>query len=74
MLHEAKEDLLDGIYIRFKTDGSLFKLLRLFAHMKTIEKLITVLLFADDCAILTHIQEALQHIINRFSNTAKNSP
>ena len=29
MLREAKEDLLDGIYIRFRTDGSLFNLRRL---------------------------------------------
>ena len=26
MLREAKEDLLDGIYIRFRTDGSLFNI------------------------------------------------
>ena len=38
MLREAKEDLPDGIYIR------------LLAHTKTIEELITALLFADDCA------------------------
>ena len=48
MLLEAKEDLPDGIYIHFRTDGSLFNLRRLPAHMKTIEELITELLFADD--------------------------
>ena len=48
MLREAKDDLPDGIYIRFRTDGSLFNLRRLPAHMKTIEELITELLFADD--------------------------
>ena len=48
MLREAKEDLPDGIYIHFRTDGSLFNLRRLPAHMKTIEELITELLFADD--------------------------
>ena len=47
MLREAKEDLSDGIYIRFRTDGSLFNLRRLLARMKTVEELIT------DCRLLT---------------------
>ena len=32
----------------------------------------TELLFADDCALLAHTEEALQHIVNRFSDAAKN--
>ena len=47
MLRESKEDLPDGIYIRFRTDGSLFNLRRLLARMKTVEELIT------DCRLLT---------------------
>ena len=39
--------------------------------MKTIKELITELLFAD-CALLAHTEEALQHIVNRFSDSAKN--
>ena len=72
MLHEAKEDLPDGIYIRFRTDGSLFNLRRLLARTKTVEELITEQLFADDCALLAHTEEALQHIVNSFSDAAKN--
>ena len=72
MFCEAKEDLPDGIYIRFRTDGSLFKLRRLLARTKTIEKLITELLFADDCTLLAHMEEALQHVINCFSDAANN--
>ena len=72
MLREAKEDLPDGIYIRFRTEGSLFNLRRLLARTNTIEELITELLFADDCALLAHIQEALQHIVDRFCDAAKN--
>ena len=71
MLREAKEDLPDGVYIRFRTEG-LFNLRRLLARTKTIEELITELLFADDCAFLAHAEEALQHIVNRFSDAAKN--
>ena len=72
MLHEAKEDLPDGIYIRFRTDGSLFNLPRFLARTKTIEELVTELLFADDYALLAYMEEALQHIVNRFSHSAKN--
>ena len=72
MLREAKEDLPDGIYIRFRSDGNLFHLRRRLARTKTIEELITGLLFADDCALLAHTGEALQHFVNRFSDAAKN--
>ena len=40
--------------------------------MKTIEELITELLFADDCTLLAHTEEALQNIVNHFSDAAKN--
>ena len=73
MLREAKEDLPDGIYIRFRTDGSLFNLRRLLARTKTIEELITKLLFADDCALLAHMEEALHQIVNRVSMQPRTS-
>ena len=73
MLREAKEDLPYGIYIRFRTHGSLLNLRRFRAHTETIEELITELLFADDCALLVHTEEALQHIVNRFSDAARTS-
>ena len=60
MLLEAKDDLADGIYIRFRTNGSLFNVRRLLERMETIEELITKLLFADNCAFLAHTEEALQ--------------
>ena len=72
MLREAKDDLPDGIYICFRTHSSLFNLRRLLTRTKTIEELITELLFADDCALLAQTEKALQHIVNRFSDAAKN--
>ena len=39
---------------------------------KTNEEPIADLLFADDCALLAHTEEALQHIVKRFSDAAKN--
>ena len=59
MLCEAKDDLPDGIYIRFRTDSSLFNLWRLLTCMKTIKEVTTELLFADNCALLAHMEEAL---------------
>ena len=67
MLREENEDLPNGIYICFRSNGSLFNLRSLLAHTKTIEELITELLFAGNCALLAHTKEALQHIVNRFS-------
>ena len=72
MLRETKGDLPHGIYIRFGTDDSLFNLRRLLARTKTIEELITELLFADDSAPLDHTEKALQHIVNRSTVKAKN--
>ncbi|CAH1266638.1 Hypp3464 [Branchiostoma lanceolatum] len=71
MLREAKEDPSEGIYIRFRTDGSVFNLQRLLARTKTLEALILELLFADDCALLAHPGEALQRAVNRFADAAK---
>ena len=51
---------------------AVFNLRCLLARTKAIEKLITELLFADDRALLAHTEEALQHIVNRFSDAAKN--
>ena len=66
------EDLPDSIYIHFRTENSLFNLRHLLTRTKTIEELITELLFANDCNLLAHMEEALQHIINHFSDAAKN--
>ena len=30
------------------------------------------MLLVDDCAVLAHTEKALQHIVNRFSDAAKN--
>ena len=70
--HEAKKDLPDGIHICFRTDGNLFNLQHLLACTKTIEELLTELIFASYCALLTHMKEALHHIVNCFSDLANN--
>ena len=70
MLREAKEDLHEGVYIRFRTNGSVFNLRRLLSRTKTLEQLILDLLFADDCALLAHTEDALQTVVNRFAKAA----
>ena len=39
---------------------------------KPVLDIITELLSADECALLVHTEKALQHIVNRFSDAAKN--
>ena len=51
---------------------AVFNLRRLLARTKTIEELITELLFADNYALFTHMEEALQHKVNCFSDAAEN--
>ena len=56
----------EGIYLRTRSDGNLFKLSRLRAKTRVHEKYVRDLLFADDAAITTHTQEDLQWLLDRF--------
>ena len=71
MFREAKENITEGIFFCFQTDGSLFNLHCLLAPTKTTGELILELQFADDCAPLGHTKEALQHIVDSISEAAK---
>ena len=73
MLKQATEDLDDdeGVYVRYRLDGSLFNLRRLQAHTKTQERLIQDLLFADDAALLAHTERALQRVTSCFTDSSR---
>ena len=70
MLREAKENLTEGTYLWFQTDGSVLNLHRLMAHTKTLE-VILQLLFADGYALLAHSEIALQAVVKHFADPAK---
>lgn len=61
----------EGIYLRTRSDGNLFNLSRLKAKTKVRDRLIRDMLFADDAAVVTHTQEELQTLMNRFSMACK---
>ncbi|XP_072041153.1 uncharacterized protein [Amphiura filiformis] len=73
MLHQATVDLDDddGIYIRYRTDGSLFNLRRLQARTKTMDLLVRELLFADDAALVAHTESSMQRITSCFADATK---
>ena len=52
----AFEKSTEGIYLRTRSDGNLFKLSRLRAKTRVHEKYVRDLLFADDAAITIHTQ------------------
>ena len=73
MFQKATEYLSsdDGMYVRYRTDGSLFKLRCLQAHTKSLEYLVRELLFADDAALVAHTENALQHVTSCFAEAAQ---
>ncbi len=71
IMNHTVKDLDLGIYIKNRTDGSVFDLRRLSARTKTLEKLIREALFADDSALVAHTEQDLQVIVDRFSVASK---
>ena len=61
----------EGVYIRFRYDGSIFYLWRLSAKTKTLYSFIKEALFADDCALMAHKPGDLQAMLNSFSEASK---
>ena len=71
LLKHAFGKSTEGIYLRTRSDGKLFKLSRLRAKTRVHEKYVRDLLFADDATITTHTQEDLQRLLDRFSDTCR---
>ncbi|KAL6475004.1 hypothetical protein MHYP_G00160440 [Metynnis hypsauchen] len=71
VLNHAVRDIEDGVYLRYRLDGSLFDLRRLNAKTKTIERLILEALFADDCALMAQTEPAIQRIVDKFAEASR---
>ena len=67
VVNEINDKHQDGILIRFRNDGRIFHLSDLRAKTKTRTELINELLYADDCALLSHTVEGLQRSANIFA-------
>ena len=72
MRQQVTEDLddKDGVYIRFRTDGSLFNLRHLQANTKVKDKLIRELLFTDEAVLVAHTESPIQRITCCFAEAA----
>ena len=62
----AFKDSSEGVYIYYRTTGKLFNIKRFTASTKKMMRVIRVLLYADDCALLTHIEMEMQHLMDSF--------
>ena len=61
----------DGVYLLTRSNDRLFNLARLHAKTKVRHVTIREALFADDAALATHTQEALQRLLDRFSHACE---
>lgn len=61
----------DGVHLKYRFDGSLFNIRRLQAHTKMKACQICELQYTDDCAVLAHSLEPLQHALNTISTLYK---
>ena len=68
LLQYAFVDCTEGVYVRTRSDGKLFNIVRLRTKTKAYVVLIRELLFADDAALSFHSEEGLQHLVDKLSH------
>ena len=71
VLDHAAKDLKQGVYLKYRLDGSLFDLRRLKAKTKITETVVLEALFADDCALMAHTESDLQLVVNKFAEASR---
>ena len=73
MLKQVIEDLKDdgAACIRYRLDSSLFNPRRVHAQTKTLEQLFRDILFADDAALVSHTERALQDLSSCFAEASQ---
>lgn len=68
LLKHAFGTATEGVYLHTRSDGQLFNLRRLLKAKNKVRKvIIRDLLFADDVAIISHTEQQLQRLMDRFS-------
>ena len=70
LFHESE----DGIFVHTRSNDNLFNLWHLRAKTKVHRVLTREMLFADDAALATYSQEALQRLISCFTNACRVLP
>ena len=68
LLKHAFKSSTDGVYLLSRSDGHLFNISRLYAKTKIRTVTISDLLFADDVALVSHQQDRLQRLMDKFSD------
>ena len=71
LLSHAFDSSTDGVYLHTMSDGKLFNLARLHSKPKVRTVLIREMLYADDAALVTHTEDALQRQANRLADACK---
>ena len=73
LLASAFKDVDEGVNLRTRSDGKLFNFQRLKPKTKVRLVLLRELLFADDAALISHTEEGLQQLMDKFFNTCDDS-
>jgi hypothetical protein len=68
IIDEIKQD---GILIRFRKNGRIFDLNSIKSKKDEMRDFINELLYADDCALLSHTEEGLQRSASIFADACK---
>ena len=68
MILYAFKDTDEGIYIRYRTSGSVFDIRRLKRNFDNFVELIRDLLYADDCDLVAHTERGLQLLVDCFDS------
>ena len=71
LLNFAFGQSTEGVHLHTRSDGKLFNLARLRTKTKVRTVLIREMLFVDDAALSSHTEEALQGLMDRFSQACK---
>ena len=62
----AFKDSSEGVYIYYRTTDKLFNIKLFTVRTKTMMSVIRKLLYPDDCALLTHTEMEMQHLMDSF--------